>query len=455
MSGTDLLERPQARASRTPAPLRTESVRGFPPLSGLVVFLAIAGMMAAKSAEWMSSWGELRIHLHLVAGVVCSPLVAAAGCWQGGREHRRGTLDLRAGAARSTLAQFWPAALPVALWSVAGYALAAGAALLVNWPYAGGSRPVVGVLLADAVVLAVCALLGFVAGRLVRWRLAAPLLAVGGYVGLALSANLGPDGLLTLSPAAGFTSDSVLPVWWQPLAQSGWLAGLALAVVLAYAAVRRVTALAPLAVAGLCAALLLQEGSGLWRTDPVTRRQVCDTSVTPNICVNAMISGLLPEAKAALEPLTDRLEGVRNLPVRFEDRPGEPGPDEAQLPMLRPLGWHARRGEIQSPELYRREAASALSQWDCGEDMLDDERATRVKYTVDDWLAQDSTLIAREREFERLAIEQGDTDRLADIRADRAARERLTDMTEAERRAWLSTFYAARLSCDPKDVPTL
>ncbi|MBC9711284.1 hypothetical protein H9Y04_01695 [Streptomyces sp. TRM66268-LWL] len=460
MSDTDLLEPTRTRtrtrdARRTPTPLRTECLRGFPPLAGLVVFCAMSLAMAAKSAEWMSSWGETRTLLHLAATLVCSPLTAAAGCWQGGREHRRRTLDLRATAARGAFAQFWPAALPVALWSVAGYALAAGAALLVNLPYAGGSGPVVGVLLADAVFLTVCALLGYVAGRLVRRRLAAPLVAIGGYAGLALTANSAPDGLLALSPAAGFTSESVLPVWWQPLAMTGWQAGLALAVVLLYGAVRRTAVLVPLSVAALCGALLVHGGPGMWRTDPVTRQQVCDTSTRPAICVNAMAGGLLPEVRAALLPMIERLEGVRNLPARFEDGPGEPGPEEAQLPMLRPLGWHARRGEISSPGLYRREAATALSQWDCPHEPKGDERAMRTKAAVDDWLAQDSTLLAREREEEQWAADRGDEEWLADIEADRAARRRLTDMSESERRAWLSEFFAARASCDPKDVPVL
>ncbi|WP_415951850.1 hypothetical protein [Streptomyces sp. KLOTTS4A1] len=451
------------KAPPAPSVWRTELFATFPLLTGALVLGVLTLTLGAESAEWMGSWGAVRTHLHITATVACAPLAAAAGSWQGGRERRRGMLGLRVGAARGPLVQFAAAALPVAVWSLVGYALAAAGVLLVNTRYGGAGAPVVGVLVADGVFLASAAFLGHVVGALVPWRLAPPLVAVLGYAAIGASGH--SDA--ALSPAGGFGLDDELPVWWQPWAMAGWTAGLALAAVLAYTAaagrrtgrpqgsLRSWSALAPLTAAAVCGALLAQGGAGLWHRDPVTERQVCDTSTVPAICVNAMTSGYLPEVRAALLPLTQRLEGVRNLPERWEDLPGAPGPDEAQLPMLVPLGWHARRGRIPSPGLYRWEAAAALSQWECEAGSASDPRAERTISAVRDWLAQDGGRMELHREAERWAVERGDAEEVAAVRAERAARQRLADMSEAERRTWLGEFFAARLSCDPGDVPAL
>ncbi|MFI8367191.1 ATP-binding cassette domain-containing protein [Streptomyces sp. NPDC085466] len=57
--------------------------------------------------------------------------------------------------------------------------------LLAVWPYASWGRPSAGPLLADAVAVGAMGLTGHMVGRVVRWRLTAPLLAVVGYFGLA------------------------------------------------------------------------------------------------------------------------------------------------------------------------------------------------------------------------------------------------------------------------------
>ncbi len=429
-------------------PLRAEFLRGFAPWTGAALLLVLAVGMAGTSAQWQGGWDETRERLHLTAQLLGVPLALAAGGLQGGRERGRRTEELLATAVRGPLARSLAAALPVACWAVAGYAVAAALALLATALYATGDEPDLVAPLTDAVTLASAVLVGHVVGRLLPRRLTAPLLAVAGYAVLGVLAYDSTSPLRQLSPL-GSRSVTDVPVWWQPPAMAVWTGGLAVAAVLGYAARRRFTALLPLAAATAVGALLVQTGDGLWHTDPVARRQVCDTSTTPRICVNARYEGLLPEVTEALSGLTGRLQGVRNLPVRFTDLPGEPGPDEVDLPMLTPIGWSVVRGRLTDQRRFAWEAGMALY----GRDQCDravDWEVARSDDAVEHYLAPSPS----ERLFDELAAEGSKADR-AELRARRDARARLLAMGDEERRAWLSAYFATARACDPSEVPAL
>ncbi|MGW7420419.1 hypothetical protein ACWGJB_10200 [Streptomyces sp. NPDC054813] len=424
------------------APLLAEARRGFAPWAGLTVLLTLGVVLAASADKWQGGWAETATELH-TAVLITVPAAAAAGCWQGGRERRRRTRELWGTVVRPPLARFLVSALPTALWVAAGYAGAAGLALLATWPYALGDGPRPALLLTDAFVSGAAVPAGQVVGRVVPSRLAAPLLAVAGYVGLGVPAVAGSGSGRYLDPAF-VVMDTSVPVWWQPVTMAVWTGGLAGAAVLAYAARRRWTALLPLAAATAAAVLLTQTGDGLWRTDPLVHRQVCDTSVTPAVCVNARYAGALPQLTEALSGVTGRLEGVRNLPVRWADRYGGPRADEAGLPSLTPLGWSFVRGRLTDPEQFAWEAMKALqTRGDCP-DELTDRRILRADDAVENYLAP---LPAR-RHFDDLAPR-------AETAARRAARARLAAMGARERRAWLSAYFASRADCDPSGVPAL
>ncbi|KUM80461.1 hypothetical protein [Streptomyces curacoi] len=435
-----------ARASRHP--LRAEFRRGFAPWAGLALLLTLAVALAASSAQWQGGWAETRERLHTTAQLLGVPLALAAGCWQGGRERRRRTEELMATAVRGGLARFLAAALPVVCWVVAGYAVAAALAMLATGLYATGDRPDLVAPVTDAVALASGALAGHALGRLLPWRLTAPLLAVAGYVVLGVVAYDSRGPLRHLSPI-GYASDTDVPVWWQPPAMTVWTGGLAAAVVLAYAARRRFTALLPLAAATAAGALLVQTGEGLWHTNPAAGRQVCDTSTTPQICVNGRYEELLPQVTDALSGLTGRLDGVQNLPVRFTDLPGEPGPDEAHLPMITPLGWSVVRGRLTDPQQFAWEAGQALY----GRIECDEAVGPRVA-AVDDAVVHYLAPSPAERRFDELAAE-GDAAARAELRDRLDARARLKAMGDEERRAWLSEYFASAGTCDPSEVPAL
>ncbi|GAA3498135.1 hypothetical protein GCM10019016_052380 [Streptomyces prasinosporus] len=435
------------RPSRVRHPLRAEAVRGFAPWAGAAMLLALAVPLAAGSEQWQGGWAETRDQVHVSAVLLGVPLALAAGCWQGGRERRRGTEELLATAVRGRTAAFLASALPVALWLVAGYAVATALAFLATWYCATGDRPHLGTPLADAAVLACAALTGQVVGRLVAWRLAAPLLAAAGYVVLGVAGYDRHGSARHLAPFVDTPTTSV-PVWWQPLVTVAWTGGVTAAAVLAHTARRRAAVLLPLVAAAAAGTLLVQTGDGLWRTDPLARRQVCDTSTTPQICVNARYQELLPQVTEALSGMTDRLEGVENLPVRFEDRPGRPGPDEVELPMITPLGWSVVRGRLTDPEEYAWSAGVTLQgRGDCDEVA---PRVSAVDDAVEHYLAPSPL---RQRFDEQYA--RGDAAERAALAERLAARERLASMGEEERRAWLSAYFAARDTCGRDGVPEL
>ncbi|MFF7975623.1 hypothetical protein [Streptomyces sp. NPDC007905] len=431
---------------RPPHPLRAEHLRGFAPFAGVAVLLTLGVMLAGSSSRWQGGWAETATEVHTVL-LITVPLAAAAGCWQGGRERRRGTEELWGTAVRPPLARFLASAVPVALWVTAGYLVGVALAMLATWPYSQGDRPHLALLPEDTVSLAAAVLAGHVVGRVVPTRPAAPLLAMAGYVGLgvAMAGYSGPG--LHLNPAFRVLDDRQ-PVWWQPLAMAVWTGGLALAAVLAYAARRRVAALLPLAAAVAAGTLLVQTGDGLWHPDPLARRQVCDTSPTPAICVDARYAGLLPHLEDTLSGITGKLKGVRNLPVRWEDRTHESHDAEAQLPTLRPFGWSVVRGRLTDPEQYAWEAAVALERRP--ECLHPTQRMIRADDAVENYLAPSPVTDAADRSDAR-----GTAKQRAELRARRAARARLRAMGDEERREWLSAYFATAGTCDVEGVPAL
>ncbi|MFF2506134.1 hypothetical protein ACFVTY_22490 [Streptomyces sp. NPDC058067] len=456
---TALLDRPATDAppgpSRAPHPFRVELLRGLAPWAGLALFLTLAWALIAKSANWQGSWGETTVALRMAGVMLGGPLALAAGCWQGARERRRRTDELRASTARGPLAQFMTAALPLALWVLAAYAVTVGAALLAGAPYAspGGLAPTV--FLSTGAVLVACALTGHVVGARLPWRLTAPVLAVAAYGTFGLSMNAsGVAGLL--GPIPGYSPDVELLAWWHPLLTAGWFLSLAATAVLAHAARRRRSALITLAVAATAALVLSGTGDTMTHRDPRAGQQVCTTTTTPQICVNATRAALLPEVTKALSGLTDRLKGVGNLPTRFEDLPRRPHADEAELPMLTPYGWTVVRGKIADHDQYAWEAVTQMVEADCANPQAPG-RVEIVDRAVVRYLAptdlQDSM---REHHFEsaRAADDRAELRRLA---AEQKAYDHLRTMSTADRRAWLTRYFAPADRCarTESEVPAL
>ncbi|MFE7400729.1 hypothetical protein [Streptomyces sp. NPDC057557] len=424
------------------APARTalwaELRRGLAPWTGLAVAVTVLVPLWGKAPQWQGSWGETQSQLHSAAALLAGPLVAAAACRQGGREHRRHTAELLLSVPRSRLAQATTAATPIALWAAAGYLFALAVAFAATAPYAGAGSPSVSIVATDLGFLLSIGFVGFVVGRLVRWRLIAPLLAVCAYVGLGFPGYLDSETRF-LSPAHRVMLGGSVPVWWYAPVLVAWTGGIAVTALLAYAARRRFLAIAPLVLAIAAGTLVVHTGADLFRDDPAMTRRVCSKAGpgTPQICVTASDAPVLPQMSEALKGMFSRLEGVPGAPVRYVDNGSGPKDGEAALAYVR-RGWGITRNRLTDPHRYVQDTALGLVNHDCSagpgrKGRKEDERMARTTDAVITWLSgEDSLWYPDSRQLARLEA-----------------------MPDAERKVWLGRFLAVPANCTPSEVPVL
>ncbi|MEE1769629.1 hypothetical protein PUR34_16115 [Streptomyces sp. JV185] len=430
--------KPPARAALSTA-LRTGFRRGIAPWTGLAVALTLLVPLWSKAAQWQGNWGETQTQLHAAAALLCGPLVAAAACWQGGREHRRRTAELLFSVPRSRLAQVTTAATPIALWAAAGYLLALAVVFAATAPYTGAGGPSFSVVVMDLGLLLSLGFVGFVVGRLVRWRLTAPVLAAALYVLLGAPGYVESDARF-LNPAGHYALKGHVLVWWFPPVMLAWTGGIAVTVLLAYAARRRVLAVVPLALAVAAGAVIAPTGEDLLRDDPTATRRVCSApaSGTPQLCVTAPDAPVLPSVSAALAGMFSRLEGVPGAPVAYVDSTFGPKDGEASLAHVM-RGWSVTRNKLTDPRAYASETALGLVNRDCPNSSARSDRKGAERLTLTDdavrtWLAGDDSPWNPDA---------------------RPLVTRLEVMPDADRRAWLGRYLATRTSCTPAEVPAL
>lgn len=430
--------RPRAAFRPALRALRTELRRGIAPWTGVCTAVVLAVPMVNKAETWQGDWGETQGYLHSVATLLAGPLVAAAACWAGAREHRRGTAELWLSTPLPRSSQVLVAALPVTLWAVAGYLAALAASLVATWPYAGGGSPFVSLAVVDAAVLVAMGLVGFVVGQRCRWRLAAPVLAVLLYLALGVP-NYAESSAQYLDPAMQYMLSRSLPVWWFAPAMVAWTCGLALTVLIAHAARRRFLAVVPLVVAAAVAPLIVHTGPGLIRDDPAAGRLVCADGA-PQVCLTEYDRSLLPQVSRALAGLFGRLEGVPGAPARYANRQPRHGTDEVWVPTP-DVGWYVLRGRLRHPDDFAWQVAHMVVVRECPDYPQGDlpsggDRLTATDDAVTQWLAGPQP----QRPFSAEKTPQ---------------HRRLAAMPDPERRAWLGRFLTTRASCTPAEVPVL
>ncbi|WP_405684592.1 hypothetical protein [Streptomyces sp. NBC_00057] len=429
-------EAPAHRPAHTA--LRAELRRGIAPWTGLAVALTILVPLWGKAPQWQGSWGETQSQVHLAAALLGGPLVAAAACWQGGREHRRRTAELLLSVPRGRLAQVTTAAAPIVLWAAAGYLFALAVVFAATAPYTGAGSPSVSIAAADLGYLLSIGFVGFVVGRLVRWRLIAPVSAVCAYVLLGFPGYLDVAARF-LSPAQEVRLNGYVPVWWFAPVLVAWTGGIAVAVLLGYAARRRHLAVVPLALAIAAGTLIAHTGEDLFRDDPAVARRVCTKAApgTPQICMRAADAPVLSQASEALQGMFSRLEGVPGAPVRYVDNGSGPKDGEAALAYVG-RGWGITRNRLTDPHRYVRETALGLVNHNCSagpgeKGRKQDERMARTTDAVISWLSgEDSPWYPDSRQLARLEA-----------------------MPDAERKVWLGRFLAVPADCTPSEVPVL
>ncbi|MER6144790.1 hypothetical protein ABT174_32955 [Streptomyces sparsogenes] len=425
-----------AHSPRRARPLLTELRRGVGLPAGATTLAVLLFAMYTKADDWLTDWADTTDMLRVTGLLLGAPLAAAVACWQGGRERRRGTEELLATVARPPLRQSLLAAAPAVVWPVVGYLLTAVVCLAWTWKYAGGDGPHVSLIVADATAIGSLAVLGFVVGRVVPWRLAPPVVALVIY-GVEPFVGNQESGVAWLSPAKEHISSWDRPVWWFGPVSMVWTAGLAAAALLAYAARRRARALAlaPLAAAATAAALLAQTGDGLWRPDPASAALVCDEG-TPRVCATRVHSRMLPDASRALAGLTAKLRGIPNAPTRIVEAPVD---SRARRTDAAVSDWtyYFRRNEIVEPEMFAANAALGATAPHC-RGVPDADRYSDLNEAVAEWLAP----MPRPKNVPAGQTEPGFTRNL----------KRLKAMPDRERTRWLGDYFAATRSCHPERV---
>ncbi|ESP99752.1 Hypothetical protein B591_08540 [Streptomyces sp. GBA 94-10 4N24] len=439
-----------------PSPWRSELRRGLAPWAGAAVLVTLAVTMGTKAAEWQGDWAQTHGLLRWTTMLLLGPLVAAAGCRQGGREHRRGTGDLLRQAVRGRRARTLAALAPVAACVVAAQLLGTAGVYLATWPYSlgGGLTWGHGLLhVADAVSVAGLTAAGFVVGRVVTWRGTALVLALGCYLLLGVSAYVDtPLGRLAPAQEPG-VSERIPALWLAPVI-AVWVGGLALAALVGHLARQRLLALVPLLAAALAGTVLVQTGDDAWRTDPRAQRLVCDDG-TPRICVTERHRNLLAPAGEALSGLREQLAGAPGLPERFvEERRGHRvrrNSGEVPLPSFTPLGRTVVRGEVADEAVFTWETVAGLISPDCPdpsggalEDVVWTYLAPAHRRNLSD--PEDAL-----RRAERYRGAEG----VAETRTALEKLDRLRALPEAERAAWLGAYLAAAQRCDFAAQPAL
>lgn len=432
---------PASAPARRSHPLRTQLTKGAGPTAALLIAVLVPLLLNNNPGPWQDSWAETAEELRMDGTVLTAPLALALGCWLGGRERRRGTGELLLSMPRPPMARALAAAAPAAVWPMAGFALGAGICSGQTLQYASPVEPrLVPLLAANTVFFGAAGLFGFAVGRLVRWRITAPVLAMLGLVGMALTGSEWAGTPATwLHPSFEHRYQWDSPVWWLPLALVVWYGGVGIAALTAAAARRRPFALAPLAAALAAAALLVSTGDGLWQPDVRAAGHVCTHESDhgqARVCLTRLHSRLLPDTSRLLAPISAKLAPVAHAPHRFVETTPHTRADEVRLPELRPQrdDPYAEHGTLHHREEYGALAAQAAALPECPR-LSGSRKLNDVTIGVVQWL------------FPHHGWDTGGQNA-----ASKHVTKRLRTMPSAQRTAWLDHYFTAARACRPEKV---
>lgn len=357
--------------------LRTELRRSAAPVAGaLTAALGAAGLytllLSGQSALWDAQWTMLA-GFQRVMLILLWPLAMGAGAWQARRDRRSRMEELLGSASRPAWQRPLPAAVALAIFLIAGYALifAAGAVrVAANASYLTLSwLPTFAV---GALSLVAAGWIGIGVARLLPSPYTPPIVVVAGFlllltpIQLSKAAAEGPSALLLLVPNLTDTVDEFSTVSSAfSAAQAVWFTGLALGGLLLLLARRR-AAPSALLPAALAAVLALSLGgstppSGIV-PNPVARAEVCTDDGGPRVCVTKAHQDGLAELKGPARRALRLLEVLPNAPTSVHEVPsGTPGPQPADELWLDSGNYETGHGWLNSAhgELLTRLLAGA------------------------------------------------------------------------------------------------
>lgn len=286
--------------------------------------LAVLGMSLTIAKQppfnhytvWSSSWAGGGLWLSQMS-IVLGPVAGAVAAWVGGRERRRGMVELLAGTPRRRLQRVtttWVVVTGGLVLGMVAVSALVGIAIAPTVSYSGGRWWASWLIVFLGIV--VCSAAGFAAGRLVKGRLVAPAVGIVLYVanGFAVYSNhawaqLAPVGNLPVNEGRQL-------IGWVIGADLVWLLALTVTALFLASGHRRramVTALVAVVVALPLGQVPGANARTSWtEADAGASAPVC-TNGSPHVCLTRVHAGLLPEAAPAVRRVLANARRV--LPV--------------------------------------------------------------------------------------------------------------------------------------------
>jgi hypothetical protein len=263
----------------------------------------------------VATWDATSLAI-LSATQLLGPVAAGLACWIAQREQRRQLAYLRVLSARRAPAVPLFQLAAAVLWAVVAYLAVSGALVLYTVVHDGVGPFSTGAVVVGCLGAAVHVAVGYLVGAVVRWRLAAPVVALGCYVAVVLNMDHAGQWFYLLSPVTVEIS-SVFVTWQRGVfaAQGWWL----LAVLVVITALVSLTGrIRPVAVATALVALLAavfaaqgvaSYGGHLFADRVVAIPRVCEGSA-PAVCVHPAFRAGVGPIRQEFAPVVRRLAGT-------------------------------------------------------------------------------------------------------------------------------------------------
>jgi hypothetical protein len=428
----------------------------IPVLSGLLLLSPIARHLTPV-ALWVSRSNDVQSTVQAIG-----PFVAGVAAWMAFREHRRAATDLLDCTPYPPMRRWLVTWSAIGIWAVLCYLANAGAVFAITAGQATWGRPVAWPVLSGLVSVLTCAVLGFVAGRLLPSRLTAPLLAIAVFVAMAAMMQWALTGGWPgrLSPIYPSIRESPFFQVDPSLAQAQivcYLGVSAVAVGLLALGTRGVIRPTRRRGGALFAAgvLLVATAAALaYRSPvgdlggsaratpvsvPVAYTPVCADSPM-RICVHPAFRQELPALEAALGPITAPLAGTAAMPTGVaQARPGSADPSMAGADNSGALPFGFGNFTLHGRTITPQQALTALQ-----------TRFAFALVTPRPHLNAPAPTGSAQRAVALYLLQQaGDTPEpglLSPSAADVAGARRLAGMADADRRTWLTEHAAAMRS---------
>jgi hypothetical protein len=302
----------------------------------LLVFVSAAAVFA-KLTPGIALWPNVNAQLN-ISLVLVGPLVAGICAWAGGRERRRRMGYLPALAARGPAAPLLAEIGAAVTWCLIAFGITIVAVSVATALRAKGTSPSVVWAAETWLAVAMFAVIGFVAGRVIGNRLVAPGVALALYAGLAVcQVKYGQSWVTALSPVTTVTGDPLQRYnTTLGFGQLMWLGGLAGGVVAGHLLIRDVrqrgAGIPTIAAAFVAAVAVLSVGvvvvssqnarvfAGNAQFNPVCAQRA------PTVCTHPAFRSAIGSLHRSFQLLDDRLDGTRYYFDRVvqKERAGDP-----------------------------------------------------------------------------------------------------------------------------------